>query len=204
MNNNIYFASNPPALTTTLTKKHFLIAGAGGLGSNVAMMLIRAGAKQLTIIDYDIVEPANLNRQFFFRKQVGQLKVEALKVNLMEINPNINLTLINEKIVAQNIENLISPQADIILECFDCAMSKAMLVAFCLKNLSDKPIITVSGLAGIASLDNIKQLKGPKNLTIIGDKTSEVSQETGTLSSRVMYAASMQAHLAIQLATNTQ
>ena len=198
MTDNAYFSSNPPGLTEQLASKHFFIAGAGGLGSNVAMMLVRAGAKNLTIMDFDKIEKANINRQFYFRDQVGQVKVEALKENLLRINPEINLSIKQEKITAQNAGDLIQSNADIILECFDCAVSKAMLVTFCLKQLPEKTIISVSGLAGTGTLDTIKVKKGPSNLLIIGDGETEASPETGTLSSRVMFTASIQAHLAIR------
>ena len=184
-------------MTETLSQKHFFIAGAGGLGSNVAMMLVRAGAAKLTIVDFDHIEKANLNRQFYFRNQVGQIKVEALGDNLLQINPDVDLTIIQSKITADNAAELIPSNADIILECFDCAISKAMITAFCLKNLPLKPMISVSGLAGTGELDSIKVSKGPGKLLIIGDGESEASPGTGTLSSRVMFAAAMQAHTAI-------
>jgi sulfur carrier protein ThiS adenylyltransferase len=186
-------------LTEILSQKHFFIAGAGGLGSNVAMMLVRAGAENLTIIDFDKIEEANINRQFYFRDQVGKIKVEALQENLIRINPDIKLSIKQKKITAENALELIPVNADIILECFDCAASKAMLVTFCLKNFPQKTIISVSGLAGAGKLDSIKVSKGPGKLLIIGDGESEATQETGTLSSRVMFAASMQAHMAISM-----
>ena len=96
---------------------------------------------------------------------------------------------------------MIPTDADIILECFDCAASKAMLASFCLRNLPEIPIITVSGLAGKGPLDHIKSSKGPGKLIIIGDQLSEVGPETGTLSSRVMFAAAMQTHTAIRIVT---
>jgi len=201
INHHQYFSSNPPGLTETLSQKHFFIAGAGGLGSNVAMMLVRAGIGKLTIIDFDKIEEANINRQFYFRDQVGTIKVEALQENLLRLNPDINLSIKHDKITADNVAELIPANADIILECFDSAACKVMLVAFCLKKFPKKTIISVSGLAGIGNLDSIKVSKGPGKLLIIGDGESEASPETGTLSSRVIYAASIQAHLAIRIVT---
>ena len=58
------------------------IAGVGGIGSNVALNLVRSGVMQLKLIDFDRVEPGNLNRQFYFADQIGLFKVEALKINL--------------------------------------------------------------------------------------------------------------------------
>lgn len=201
MNNKTYFSSNPPGLTKELAGKHFFIAGAGGLGSNVAMMLVRAGALKFTFVDFDKIEDANLNRQFYFRDQVGLIKVEALKANLLRINPDIEINIRQAKITADNAGSLIPETADIILECFDCAASKAMLAAFCLKKFPEKPLVTVSGLAGTGPLDEIKISKMPGKMIVIGDQTTEVGPETGTLSSRVMFTAAMQAHTAIEILT---
>ena len=198
MNSSDFFFSNPPDLTQNLKGREIFIAGAGGLGSNVAMLLVRAGADLLTVIDFDRIEPANINRQFYFRDQVGLIKVDALKENLLRINPDINIKVNDIRLTAENCDEVIPEKPEIILECFDRAESKAMLVAYCLKNRPEIPAITVSGLAGDGPLDTIKVSQGPGKLQIIGDGISEVSPQTGTLSSRVMYAASIQAHLAIK------
>ena len=68
------------------------IAGAGGLGSNVAMALTRTGVGNLIIADFDRVSESNLNRQFYFKHQVGFKKVDVLKTNLLSINPDLNIT----------------------------------------------------------------------------------------------------------------
>ena len=62
------------------------IAGAGGIGSNVAMLLVRAGFTKFTIVDFDYLEQSNLNRQFYFEDQLGKSKVESLKINLERIS----------------------------------------------------------------------------------------------------------------------
>ncbi len=198
MNKNDFFFSNPPELTERIQHKHFFIAGAGGLGSNAAMMLVRAGAAKLTIIDFDTIEPANINRQFYFRDQVGKVKVKTLKNNLLRINPEIEINILNIRLTADNCKTIIPEKPDIILECFDKAESKAMLISFCLKYRRNIPVITVSGLAGDGPLETINISQGPGKLQIIGDGVTEVSPETGTLSTRVMFAASIQAHLAIK------
>ncbi len=199
MNQKDFFSSNPPELTGKLQNKHFFIAGAGGLGSNVALMLVRAGANRLTIIDFDRIDPQNINRQFYFRDQVGKVKVEALKENLLRINPEIEIDIINTKLTSENCDEIIPETPNIIIECFDEAENKAMLVSFCLKHRPEIPAITVSGLAGDGLLETIKVSSGPGKLQIIGDGVTEVSPQTGTISTRVMYAASIQAHMAIKI-----
>jgi sulfur carrier protein ThiS adenylyltransferase len=194
-----YFSANPPGLIEKLKSKYLFIAGAGGLGSNVAMMLVRAGLLNISVVDFDVIESSNINRQFYFRDQINQPKVYALKDNLLRINPNVNINAIEERITEENIDKIIPQETDILLECFDCAVSKAMFARFALKNYPEVPTITVSGLAGVHSLDLIKKKSGPGKLIIIGDCRNEATIENGTLSSRVMYAASMQAHEAIRL-----
>ena len=73
------------------------IAGAGGLGSNCALNLVRVGFEKLTIADFDRVDASNLDRQFYFLDQVGKIKVEALKENLLRINPALELKIVNKK-----------------------------------------------------------------------------------------------------------
>lgn len=192
------FSANPPGLSENLKSKHVFIAGAGGLGSNVAMMLVRAGLLNITVVDFDVIEASNINRQFYFRDQINQAKVFALKDNLLRINPNAKINAILERITEANIDEIIPKNTDLLLECFDCAVSKAMFARFALQNYPDIPTITVSGLAGVHSLDLIKKKSGPGKLIIIGDCKNEANMENGTLSSRVMYAASMQAHEAIR------
>jgi sulfur carrier protein ThiS adenylyltransferase len=82
-----YFARRDPAVLSVLRRSSVGIAGAGGLGSNVAVALARAGIGRLVIADCDRIEPSNLNRQQYFVDQVGERKVEALRENLLAINP---------------------------------------------------------------------------------------------------------------------
>ncbi len=67
------------------------IAGLGGLGSNAAIALARAGVGKLVLVDFDLIERDNLNRQYYFSDQIGRAKVDAIKGNINRINPNINV-----------------------------------------------------------------------------------------------------------------
>ena len=90
MSVNLYISDRERAI---FEKAIVGIAGAGGLGSNCAMHLVRAGIKNLVIADYDSVSPSNLNRQFFFADQLGKQKVYALKENLLRIESRLNLAI---------------------------------------------------------------------------------------------------------------
>ena len=78
------------------------IAGAGGLGSNCAFNLVRSGFYKFKIVDFDVVEPSNLNRQFFFLDQLGMPKVLALEENLRRINPEVRIEAIQQKVQKDN------------------------------------------------------------------------------------------------------
>jgi len=193
------FSSNPPGLEKILAAKHVFVAGAGGLGSNAAMLLTRAGTGALTIVDFDKVEPSNLNRQFYFLDQLGRPKVDALRENLLRISPSIRITALQEKISESNCGKIMSGNYDLILECFDKAECKAMIASHVLANMPDIPLITVSGLAGAGPSENLVVSRGPGRMYVIGDRVSEMNPATGTVSSRVMVAAAMQAHLGIRI-----
>ena len=104
--------------TNKLRKIKVGIAGAGGLGSNCAMNLVRAGFGNLKIIDYDIVEVTNLDRQFYFADQVGMYKVEALRQNLLRINPAVQIEIEVRKIDQSMVERLFA-DCLIVAECLE-------------------------------------------------------------------------------------
>jgi sulfur carrier protein ThiS adenylyltransferase len=196
------FKDMPEGLYKQLYRKKVFIAGAGGLGSNSAMLLIRAGISNFIIIDYDTIELRNLNRQFYFHHQTGQKKVESLKTNLLAIQPEAKIEIINRKMTAENMSSLIPDDIDLLLECFDNPQSKAELVQYMLIHKKEIPVVAVSGIGGKESLELIKSKKGPGNLYLVGDGVNGVENGLGTLSSRVMCAAAHQAHIAINILIN--
>ena len=101
------------------------IAGAGGLGSNVAMLLVRAGIRKFVIADFDEVNESNLNRQFFFRGQIGEKKVEALARNLRLVEQDLELELHDARLTGGNVDEVFAG-CDVVVEAFDAAGSKTM------------------------------------------------------------------------------
>ena len=170
------------------------LAGAGGLGSNCAANLVRVGFKRLTIVDFDIIDPSNLDRQFYFKDQIGMSKGTALQANLLKINPDLELKMINEKIDEKNIKRLFD-DCDVVAECLDKAESKRMLVSVLLP--LGKFIVSASGLGGIGSSDDIKVHRIKENLVIVGDLKSDIAQ-TPALSPRVSIAAAKQADVILE------
>ena len=165
------------------------IAGAGGLGSNCAFNLVRAGFRQFTIIDFDRIDPSNLNRQFYFYDQVGMPKVRALKQNLKRINPDINGEFIEIKIDADNICELFRA-CDIVVEAFDRAEFKSLFVTKLMS--TGKFLVCVSGLAGWGNSDALTVRRVKDNLVMIGDLVSDFRQIV-PISPRVNIAAAKQA-----------
>lgn len=188
------FRDNPPGLTAILNNSSVGITGVGGVGSNVAASLVRAGTGRLVIADFDSVELTNLNRQFFFRDQIGYPKVEALKHNLELINPDAEIEINNRLIDSENACSIFA-DCDVLVEAVDREESKVMLLESWLRGLPRKPVFSCSGIAGFGRTDLIR-VDRRQNLTIVGDQESDLSQ--GTLSSRIAIVAAMMANEIIE------
>ncbi|MPM55743.1 hypothetical protein SDC9_102540 [bioreactor metagenome] len=169
------------------------IAGAGGLGSNCAAHLVRAGVRRLVIADFDTVAPGNLNRQFFFRDQIGCRKVEALKENLLRIEPDLELEMHDLRIDGDNIHALFASCA-VVAEAFDAAAAKTMLLRELLP--TGKTVVSVSGIAGWGRSGALKLRRVGANLILIGDLERGVDPGSHLYpaSPRVGIAAAMQAN----------
>lgn len=174
------------------------ICGLGGLGSNIAVALARAGVGNLTLIDFDRVDISNLNRQQYKAKQIGMMKTEALRDNLLEIAPYIDIQIHSVRFDEGNAAELLK-NADIVCEAFDDAECKAMLANLVLENMPEKYVIAASGMAGMGSANTIKTRRVLKNFYICGDGESDVKNEGSLISSRVMLCAAHQAHTALRI-----
>ena len=188
----------PKQLQEKLQSSAIAICGLGGLGSNIAISLARAGIGKLILIDFDRVDISNLHRQQYKASQIGMYKTEALAANLLEISPYLNLTLHTIQIQKENISALLS-DADIICEAFDRAEMKAMLVNGILEELPNAYLIAASGMAGLGSANEIKTRKITDHFYLCGDEKSDVADAPGLLSSRVMLCAAHQAHMALRI-----
>lgn len=168
------------------------VAGAGGLGSNAAAHLVRAGVRKLVIADFDVVCESNLNRQFYFRDQIGRAKVDALAENLRRIEPDLELTLCREKLDGPKAAKVFIG-CDLVIEAFDSAAAKASLY----RALRDKPVVGASGIAGFGRSAAVTLHRIGKNLFIAGDGESGVSQTLAPQSARVGIAAAIEANTAL-------
>ncbi|CCJ33453.1 sulfur carrier protein ThiS adenylyltransferase ThiF [Caloramator australicus] len=170
-----------------IEKTKVIVIGCGGLGSNVAKLLIRTGFLKLTLIDFDEVELKNLNRQDFYLEQVGNKKVYALKENLLKINKDALIETLCLKITEDNL-NLLK-QADIVVEAVDREEYKRMIFEYCLS--AKIRVVCASGVAGFGDGEGIKIKRG-KNYSIIGDFRKSII-EFSPLSPKVTAVASLQA-----------
>ncbi|MCK4945366.1 MAG: sulfur carrier protein ThiS adenylyltransferase ThiF [Alphaproteobacteria bacterium] len=148
------------------------IAGLGGLGSNCAACLVRSGFRKLVLVDFDKVEHSNLNRQFYFLDQVGMPKTDSLKTNLLRINPDLDITLVMQKISADNAV-VIFEKCGAVVEAFDKAESKCFMAEAFIN--SGKLFVGASGLAGWGDSDTLHIRKIKDNCFLVGDGCSEVT-----------------------------
>ena len=179
-------------IISRLQKIKIGIAGAGGLGSNCANMLVRSGFSKLKIIDHDTLDLSNLNRQFYFLHQVGLPKVEAIAENLKLINPDIEIQTIQVKFEEHNAKEFFA-DCDVIVEAFDQPEYKKLIIETYLD--SGKLLVAASGLAGWGNSDEIKVHKIKDSFYLIGDLISAVSPECPPLAPKVAIAAAKQADI---------
>lgn len=186
------------ALQDKLERATVAICGLGGLGSNIAISLARAGIGELILIDFDQVDITNLHRQQYKASQIGRYKTDALAENLREISPYVKLTTHTQKISEENYAGLLS-QADVICEAFDDAGAKAMLVNGVLETMPEKYLVSASGMAGLGPANTIKTRKITKHFYLCGDGVSDVADGMGLVSSRVMLCAAHEAHAVLRI-----
>ena len=174
------------------------ICGLGGLGSNIAISLARAGIGKLILIDFDKVDITNLHRQQYKASQIGMDKTVALSENLKEIAPYIGIESHTVRITEDNAVELLK-DADIICEAFDDAEAKAMLTNLVLEEMPDKFLVAASGMAGFSSANTIQTRRVAKRFYLCGDGASDVSEAGSLVASRVMLCAAHQAHTVLRI-----
>lgn len=184
-----------------MSRSSAAVCGLGGLGSNIAIALARAGIGRLHIIDFDRVDISNLNRQQYFYDQLGEFKTNALADTLLRIAPYCEIIPHCIKLTEENIPDILKDD-DVICEAFDIAEKKAMLVNCVLEKFPDKYLVAASGMAGTGSANLIKTRKITDHFFICGDEKSDVEDAGSLVSARVMLCAAHQALMAVRIITN--
>ena len=173
------------------------VCGLGGLGSNIAVSLARAGVGRLILIDFDRVDISNLNRQQYNISQLGMYKTEALKNTLLSFSPYSDITIHTVRITEDNMSELLN-DAEIICEAFDNPEQKALLVNGVSEQLPEKYLVAASGMAGLGSSNTIKTRRVTKRFYLCGDEQSDIS-DGGLISARVMLCAAHQANMILRI-----
>ena len=188
---------NVKGVSKKLKETKVCILGLGGLGSNVAVLLARSGIGYLKLIDFDVVEASNLNRQQYRISHIGIKKTEAIKTIIKEINPFVEIDTLDIKVDRKNIHSIVE-DIEIVVEAFDSAKTKAMIIEELLVN-KNKIVISASGMAGLGPANEIITRKVKDNFYIIGDNYSDYEEYSGIMSRRVMLCAAHQANMVLRL-----
>lgn len=191
-------ARHTPGVHDAVKKATVGIAGLGGLGSAIAIALARVGVGKLVLVDFDVVEPSNLNRQQYFIDQIGMYKTDALKENLQRINPYVEFEMHTVLLDAENLPRIFGG-VDILVEAFDGPDAKAMLLETFSQSNPEKQVVMASGLAGFEPGNTIITRKMGKTLTIVGDLVTEAKPGTGLMPPRVGIAAHHQANAVLRI-----
>lgn len=185
-------------LQNKISAARVAVCGLGGLGSNIAIALARAGVGHLHLIDFDRVDLTNLNRQQYAVGQLGQYKTDALRETLSLVSPYCDVTCDTVRVTEENLPDLLRNE-DYICEAFDRAEAKAMLVSGVLEHFPEKYLVAASGLAGLGSANTIQTRRVSQRFYLCGDGTSDSSVGLGLVASRVLVCAAHEANMILRL-----
>lgn len=185
-------------LQNKISAARVAVCGLGGLGSNIAIALARAGVGHLHLIDFDRVDLTNLNRQQYAVGQLGQYKTDALRETLSLVSPYCDVTCDTIQVTEENLPDLLKTE-DYICEAFDQAEAKAMLVSGVLEHFPEKYLVAGSGLAGLGSANTIQTRRVSQRFYLCGDGTSDSSVGLGLVASRVLVCAAHEANMILRL-----
>lgn len=185
-------------LQNKISAARVAVCGLGGLGSNIAIALARAGVGHLHLIDFDRVDLTNLNRQQYAVGQLGQYKTDALRETLSLISPYCDVTCDTIQVTEETLPDLLRNE-DYICEAFDRAEAKAMLVSGVLEHFPEKYLVAGSGLAGLGSANTIQTRRVSQRFYLCGDGTSDSSVGLGLVASRVLVCAAHEANMILRL-----
>jgi sulfur carrier protein ThiS adenylyltransferase len=194
----LMMARHTPGIHQKVKSSVVGIAGLGGLGSTVAIALARIGVGTLILVDFDVVEPSNLNRQQYFIHQIGMPKVEALQENISKINPYVKVRPYSEKLDRNNVERIFK-EAAVVIEAFDRAEEKAMLINVISEKMPEKYIVAASGVAGYGDNNEIRTVRFSSKIFIVGDQKTAAQPGVGLMAPRVGIVAHHQANTVLRI-----
>lgn len=181
-----------------IQKKHIFIAGAGGLGSNIALALVRSGFKKFWILDQDVIEPSNLNRQAYTVQDIGRIKVEALLDKMLAINPNVQIEIFHQTWTAKT-PPLLPKNIDFVIEAFDKPEIKQSFVEWASPLFPE--VISGNGMAGITG-EAVTRVHYVGNISFIGDGFSDINGGLPPLAPRILQCAGKMAEIVLSKTLN--
>ena len=190
----------PAEIREKLRNGRVAIAGLGGLGSNIAVSLARSGVGHLLLVDFDVVDVTNLNRQMYMIPHLGMPKTEALREILAQINPWLDVRTEQVRVTPENVREFFSGWT-VVCEAFDRADQKAMLVSSLLAQCPDTIVVSGNGMAGLGDANLIQTRQQMRRLYVCGDGMTEISPGVGLMAPRVAICAGHQANKVLQLIT---
>lgn len=126
---------------------HVMVIGVGGVGSWAVEALARSGVGHLTLVDMDVLASSNINRQLpALTSTLGHDKIQVMAERCREINPNIQLTLVDDFLAKENVAELLSTKPDVVLDCIDDIPAKVALILHC--RFHKIPLIVSGGAGG--------------------------------------------------------
>lgn len=130
-----------------LQQKHVLVVGLGGVGSFAAEFICRSGVGEMTIVDGDVVDPSNRNRQLpALSTNHGVNKADIMHERLLSINPGLKLHVIRDFLTPQKCAELMERHFDYVMDCIDSLTPKIVLLSKALEK--DVPIVSSMGAGG--------------------------------------------------------
>ncbi|MBC8420039.1 MAG: sulfur carrier protein ThiS adenylyltransferase ThiF [Desulfobacterales bacterium] len=200
---SLMVARHTPGVHSRMKGSAVGVAGLGGLGSNVAVALVRMGIGTLILADFDLVEPSNLNRQQYSIEHIGMPKTDAMTQILLDINPYTRVITHDVSLDRNNIPQIFQ-NVDVIVECLDRAEAKAMFIQTVLELLPETYIIGASGLAGYGDSNNIQSIRLGEKIFMVGDLVTPAEPGRGLMAPRVGIAAHHQANLVVSLLMDSE
>lgn len=168
------------------------IAGAGGLGSHIAVFLARSGVGRLHVVDFDTVDESNLNRQHYRREHVGEPKVEALARQIAEIDPRVEVVTERLRIEPGSAAAVFAGE-EIVCEAFDDPAAKAALASELLARDARTVVVAGNGMAGLGPAEEMKVRCVGGRLFVCGDGTADIADGDALFAPRVALCAAQQA-----------
>lgn len=187
-----------PEIKAKLQAARVAVAGLGGLGSNIAVMLARSGVGHLKLVDFDKVDVTNLNRQMYGIPHLGRFKTDAIRDILADINPYLDIETVCVTVTPENAAELFRDWP-IVCEAFDSPENKAMLVRTLLAECPQTTIVSGVGMAGYDDANDIRTTHPMRRLYVCGDRETAAGGMTGLMAPRVAVCAGHQANQVLQL-----